>query len=73
MPDVPIVQLDPDLPLPSYAHPGDAGADLVAREDATIPPGGGRVVVGGSTLLAILLAKVMAVVSPDGMNDGGYF
>ena len=23
-------RLDPDLPLPSYAHPGDAGADLVA-------------------------------------------
>jgi len=26
-----------------------------------------------AALLAILLAKVMAVVSPDGMNDGGYF
>ncbi|GAA2863091.1 deoxyuridine 5'-triphosphate nucleotidohydrolase [Actinoplanes cyaneus] len=32
-------RLDPDLPLPAYAHPGDAGADLVAAEDAEIAPG----------------------------------
>jgi dUTP pyrophosphatase len=32
--------LDPDLPLPAYAHPGDAGADLVAAEDVELPPGG---------------------------------
>lgn len=32
-------RLDPDLPAPSYAHPGDAGADLVAREDVTLGPG----------------------------------
>ena len=25
-----VVRLDPELPLPSYAHPGDAGADLTA-------------------------------------------
>jgi dUTP pyrophosphatase len=53
MPDVPIVRLDPDLPLPSYAHPGDAGADLVAREDVTIPPAGGRAVVPTGVALAI--------------------
>ncbi|MFZ4810664.1 MAG: dUTP diphosphatase, partial [Ilumatobacteraceae bacterium] len=29
---VPIVQLDPDLPLPAYAHAGDAGLDLRARD-----------------------------------------
>jgi dUTP pyrophosphatase len=33
-------QLDPDLPLPAYAHPGDAGADLVSAQDVEIPPGG---------------------------------
>jgi dUTP pyrophosphatase len=32
-------QLDPDLPLPSYAHPGDAGADLVAAQDIELAPG----------------------------------
>lgn len=31
--------LDPDLPPPAYAHPGDAGADLVARVDVVLAPG----------------------------------
>jgi dUTP pyrophosphatase len=34
-----ILRLDPDLPMPGYAHPGDAGADLCARESVTIAPG----------------------------------
>ncbi|MEU8813859.1 dUTP diphosphatase [Actinoplanes sp. NPDC048796] len=34
-----IRRIDPDLPLPAYAHPGDAGADLVAAEDAELAPG----------------------------------
>lgn len=34
-----VQRLDPELPLPSYAHPGDAGLDLVAREDVTLAPG----------------------------------
>lgn len=53
MPDVTVVRLDPDLPLPTYAHPGDAGADLVAREDATIAAGGGRAIVPTGIALAI--------------------
>jgi dUTP pyrophosphatase len=36
---IPIRRLDPDLPLPAYAHPGDAGADLVAAEEAELAPG----------------------------------
>nr|WP_179481315.1 dUTP diphosphatase [Allobranchiibius huperziae] len=36
---VPIRRLDPGLPLPSYARPGDAGVDLHARIGLTIPPG----------------------------------
>jgi dUTP pyrophosphatase len=38
-PDVLIKRLDPDMPLPAYAHPGDAGADLSAAEDVTLGPG----------------------------------
>ncbi|HZW43993.1 MAG TPA: dUTP diphosphatase [Dermatophilaceae bacterium] len=34
-----ISRLDPDLPLPCYAHPGDAGVDLYAREDMDLAPG----------------------------------
>jgi dUTP pyrophosphatase len=37
--DVLIKRLDPDLPPPSYAHPGDAGADLVAAADVELGPG----------------------------------
>lgn len=44
---VAIVQLDPDLPLPSYAHPGDAGADLYAARDVQIRPGRRAVVPTG--------------------------
>ena len=34
-----ISRLDPDLPVPCYAHPGDAGADLYARQDVFLAPG----------------------------------
>ncbi len=42
---VPVVRLDPDLDLPAYARPGDAGLDLVAREGAHLEPGGGRALI----------------------------
>ncbi|MGH9136400.1 MAG: dUTP diphosphatase [Acidimicrobiales bacterium] len=51
--DVPVCRLDPDLPLPSYTQVGDAGADLVAREDAVLEPGGGRAVIPTGIALAI--------------------
>jgi dUTP pyrophosphatase len=51
--EVPLVRLDPDLPLPSYARAGDAGADLVAREDAVLAPRGGRALVPTGIALAI--------------------
>jgi dUTP pyrophosphatase len=50
---IPVVHLDPDLPLPSYARPGDAGADLVARASVTVPPGGGRALVPTGIRVAI--------------------
>jgi len=37
--EVLVQRLDPDLPLPTYAHPGDAGLDLCAREDVDLAPG----------------------------------
>ncbi len=48
-----LVQLDPDLPLPTYAHDGDAGLDLYAREDATLPAGGGRLLMPTGISIAI--------------------
>ncbi len=50
---VPVVQLDPDLPLPTYARPGDAGLDLVAREDTTLACAGGRALVPTGIAVAI--------------------
>lgn len=37
--DVLIQRLDPGVPLPTYAHPGDAGADLVTAVDVELAPG----------------------------------
>lgn len=39
MTDLLIQQLDPELPLPRFAKPGDAGADLYARNDLILAPG----------------------------------
>lgn len=33
-----IKRLDPDLPLPRYAHEGDAGLDLYSAEDVALHP-----------------------------------
>ena len=37
--DILIRRLDPEIPLPAYEHPGDAGADLRTTEDAVLQPG----------------------------------
>jgi len=50
---VPIVQLDPDLPLPAYARFGDAGLDLRARESGVVAPGGGRLLMPTGISIAI--------------------
>jgi dUTP pyrophosphatase len=48
--EVLIRRLDPDLPVPSYAHPGDAGADLMAAVDVDLAPGERAVVPTGIAL-----------------------
>ncbi|GAA1503076.1 dUTP diphosphatase [Sphaerisporangium rubeum] len=50
--EVLIRRLDPELPLPSYAHPGDAGADLYATQDVELLPGE-RAVVGTGIAIAL--------------------
>lgn len=83
---VPIVCLDPDLPLPSYAHPGDAGLDLCAREGAILAAGGGRHVVPTGIAIAIplgfggfvlprsglALKHGISVVNAPGLIDAAY-
>jgi dUTP pyrophosphatase len=50
---VPAHRIDQDLPLPSYAKPGDAGADLYASEDVQLAAGGGRSLVPTGLVVAI--------------------
>jgi len=53
--EVPVRRLAPGAVAPVYAHPGDAGADLVAAEDVTLEPGGRALVPTG-----------IAIAVPDG-------
>jgi dUTP pyrophosphatase len=50
-----VQRLDPDLPMPSYAHTGDAGADLYAAADVELAPGQRALVPTG-----------VAIALPDG-------
>jgi dUTP pyrophosphatase len=50
---VPVRRLDPELPLPEYAKPGDAGVDLRSTEALTLLPGGGRALVATGVAVAI--------------------
>jgi dUTP pyrophosphatase len=82
---IPIRKLDPDLPLPAYSHPGDAGADLVAAEDVALAPGG-RAAVRTGIAVAIpegyvglvhprsgLAARLgVTVLNAPGTVDAGY-
>lgn len=80
-----VQRLDPELPLPAYAHPGDAGLDLRAREAVTLAPGA-RAVVPTGVAVAVppgcvglvhprsgLAARCgVALVNAPGTIDSGY-
>jgi dUTP pyrophosphatase len=80
-----IVRLDPELPVPSYAHPGDAGADLFAREDVTLAPGERRLVPTGVAIAlppgyvglvhprsGLAHRSGLSIVNAPGTVDAGY-
>ncbi|GAB2626564.1 dUTP diphosphatase [Nocardioides ginkgobilobae] len=82
---VPVVRLDRELPLPSYAHPGDAGADLFTTVDLVLAPGE-RALVPTGVALAIPEGYVglvhprsglaarhgLSIVNTPGTVDAGY-
>ncbi|WP_397203116.1 dUTP diphosphatase [Nocardioides sp.] len=83
--DVAIVRHDRDLPLPAYAHPGDAGADLRSTIDVTLAPGERALVPTGISValptgfVALihprsgLAAKHgLSIVNTPGTVDAGY-
>ncbi|NBU39144.1 MAG: dUTP diphosphatase, partial [Actinobacteria bacterium] len=51
--DIQVKRLDDGLPLPAYAHEGDAGIDLYARQDTVIAPNGGRTLMPTGIAIAI--------------------
>lgn len=67
MVEIAIRQLDPELPLPVFAHGGDAGVDLYARQNVVIPPAGGRVLVPTGIAIAIPDGYVGLVVPRSGL------
>ncbi|MDH2455087.1 dUTP diphosphatase [Corynebacterium bovis] len=78
-------RLDPDLPLPRRAHPGDAGLDLYSSEDLTLQPGQ-RELVGTGVAVALPTGTVglvhprsgrawrdgLSIVNAPGTVDAGY-
>lgn len=83
--EVLLTRLDPGVPVPSYATPGDAGADLVTTTDEVVDPGE-RVTVGTGVAIALpegyaafvhprsgLAARVgLSIVNTPGTIDSGY-
>jgi dUTP pyrophosphatase len=80
-----VQRLDPAVPVPTYARPGDAGADIVTTIDVTLRPGE-RAVVPTGVAIALpdgyaafvhprsgLAARAgLALVNAPGTIDSGY-
>ena len=64
---VAVQRLDPDLPLPATARNGDAGVDLYARENATIPARGGRILMPTGLAIAVPIGFAGFVVPRSGL------
>ena len=80
-----ITRLDPDLPLPAYEHPGDAGLDLRARTAVRLDPGQRALVPTGVSIAlppgfaafvharsGLALRAGLGVVNAPGVIDAGY-
>lgn len=78
-------RLDAGVPLPAYAHPGDAGADLCTREDVELAPGERRLVGTGVALAlpegyagfvhprsGLAARHGVSIVNAPGTLDAGY-
>jgi dUTP pyrophosphatase len=83
--EIQVVRLDTDLPLPAYAHPGDAGADLLTTVDVTLAPGERAMVPTGVALAlpegyvalvhprsGLAARHGLSIVNTPGTIDAGY-
>lgn len=85
LPAIELLRLDPQMPVPTRAHEGDAGVDLCSTVDVTIEPGD-RVLVGTGIAIALPIGTVglihprsglaaksgLSVVNTPGTVDAGY-
>jgi dUTP pyrophosphatase len=62
-----IQRLDPGLPYPRYAKPGDAGLDLYSTEDRTLRAAGGRLAIPTGLAIAIPEGYVGLILSRSGL------
>lgn len=82
---VDITALDPQLPLPAYAHEGDAALDIRAAEGGTLAPGQRALVPCGFALAlpegyaALIIPRSglaakhgISIVNAPGLIDSGY-
>ena len=82
---VQIHQLDPEMPVPAYAHPGDAGADLQSTESFVLQPGDRRLVGTGIAMAlpegyagfvhprsGLAARHGVSIVNAPGTVDAGY-
>jgi dUTP pyrophosphatase len=80
-----VKQLDPDLPLPSHARPGDAGVDLYASEGGELAPGQRAMVPTGIAVAVpeghvgliaprsgLAVRHGISLVNSPGILDAGY-
>jgi dUTP pyrophosphatase len=85
MTEVTISRLDPGVPLPAYAHPGDAGADLVTTVDLILGPGERALAPTGIAVAlpegfaafvhprsGLALREGLSIVNTPGTIDAGY-
>ena len=83
--DVLVTMIDPDLPVPAYEHPGDAGLDIRSRESLRLGPGQRAMVPTGVTLalppgyVALVCPRSglaarhgIGLVNAPGVIDAGY-
>lgn len=83
--EVLITRLDPDLPLPAYGRPGDAGLDLFSRAEHVLDPGERALVATGVAIAlpigyaafvnprsGLALRHGVSVVNGPGTVDAGY-
>lgn len=80
-----ITRLDRELPIPTYAKPGDAGADIYSRIDLTIGPGERALVPTGISIAipvgyaafahprsGLAIKYGVSMVNAPGTIDAGY-